>query len=381
MLNKAILLYIHEKSPVTRTELSARFDLAPALISRNIKDLFTAGLIVEDGFTESTGGRRSALLRLNPAYAQALALKISRRGIRLVRFAFDGSPLVEQNCYESSFAATATVQQGLETIMACIEAGLKEGGPVKGIGIAISGIVDRATGVSHSFPDFSAWRDVPLKAEVERRFGVFTAVESLIHASVRGEHRYGIGRNHRNLIYVHLGMGIACGAVFDGRVYYGSTPHTGELGHTSAVPEGPQCYCGKHGCLESVASPVQIERAVREAAVGGVATSVASAAGGITLASILNAAAEGDRVCRNAVEKAGEFIGRAASNLANVFAPDAVVVGGAHIAEESLLFRVIADAFRANVTDTCPGVIVPGMLKDRAALYGAGDRAFAPLFG
>ena len=269
MLKDNILIYIRKKRKVTRGDISKQFNVGPAAITQELKHLFKKKLITEDGFVESTGGRRSALVKLNPEFGRGIGVEISRRGIRSIRMKFDGEIIEEHVCSDKSFSETASVKGGIRALKECIQLSLKTGSDVAGIGIAVSGIVERGTGISISFPDFPSWTDVSLKEEIEKEFSIRTAVEPLINASLRGEYIYGRNADCENLIFIHIGKGISCGAVFRGEIYYGSSGIGGELGHTVMVPDGPLCYCGKYGCLESVASPVFMEREAAEAVSNG----------------------------------------------------------------------------------------------------------------
>jgi predicted NBD/HSP70 family sugar kinase len=380
MTEKEVLFYIRKKRKVTRGNISEQFNVGPAAITQDLKGLFRGGIITEDGFVESTGGRRSALVTLNPEFGRGIGIEISRRGIRSVLMKFDGSITDERVFSEDCFSEAGSAEKGLQLVYECIRSCLNGAADIKGIGIAVSGIVDRRRGVSVSFPDFSPWSNVCLKEEVEREFGIPAAVEPLIFAALRGEYIYGRRSDCTNLIFIHIGKGISCAAVFSGEIYYGSAGTGGELGHTVAVPDGPLCYCGKYGCLESVASPAFMEREVAEAVKNGVSTRCADN-GRITAVDIIAAAGEGDRFTRNVVERAGEYIGRAASNLANIFAPDMIVVSGAVIREEGVFFRNIRKSFRDNLIDSCASCSMePGKLNERAALAGAGDIAFSHVF-
>lgn len=380
MTEKEVLIYIRKKRKVTRGNISERFNVGPAAITQELKHLFKSGIIAENGFVESTGGRRSALVTLNPEYGSGIGVEISRRGIRSARMKFDGSIAEEHVCCEDCFSEAGSTSAGLELVHECIRSSLNTANSIKGIGIAVSGIVDRRQGISVSFPDFTSWSNVCLKEEVEREFGIPAAVEPLIFAALRGEYIYGRHSDCTNLLFIHIGKGLSCAAVFGGEIYYGSAGTGGELGHTVAVPDGPLCYCGKYGCLESVASPAFMEREAAKAVKNGVSTRCADN-GRITAADIIKAAGEGDRFARNVVERAGEYIGRAASNLANIFAPDMVVVSGAVIRKENVFFSKIREAFRDNLIDSCGSCSMePGKLNERAVLAGAGDIAFSHVF-
>lgn len=69
-----------------------------------------------------------------------------------------------------------------------------------------------------------------------------------------GEHRFGAGRGVEDLLYVTVSTGVGGGWVLGGRVWRGGDGMAGEIGHTVVEPDGPLCLCGKHGCLERLAS-------------------------------------------------------------------------------------------------------------------------------
>lgn len=380
MLKTEIVNFIHKKSKVTRRTISQEFNVCGAVASKELKNLIKEHIVVENGFSESTGGRRSALLILNPEYSRGMGIEISRQGINSVVMKFSGEVVSENPVkYHGAFIESGSAEKGLRNIIDYIDKLLQSTERISGIGIAISGIVDKGRGISKTFPDFPVWEEIHLKDEIEKRFGISVSVESLIHAAVRGEYYYGMGKEFEHLLYIHLGRGISCGAVFGGEVYYGPSGNGGELGHTVVVPDGSLCYCGRNGCLESVASPAYIERQVREAVAEGVHTR-SSEKGKITIASIIAAAEKGDNLARNVIEKAGVHIGNAAANLYNIFAPEAVIIGGEFIDEKSLFFLSIRHSFKSNIMGlNDDGSIYPGKLKNKAALVGAGDLSFSPI--
>ena len=63
---------------------------------------------------------------------------------------------------------------------------------------------------------------------------------------------------------VIMGTGVGGGLVFDGRLWSGPQHIAGEWGHHSIDPNGPRCYCGQRGCVESFISGPAVQRALRE---------------------------------------------------------------------------------------------------------------------
>ncbi len=79
-----------------------------------------------------------------------------------------------------------------------------------------------------------------------------------------GEHRWGAGRGHTNMLGMVASTGVGGGLVLGGRVVDGATGNAGHIDDLVVDPTGPACACGGFGCLEAIASgPRTVERAPR----------------------------------------------------------------------------------------------------------------------
>jgi predicted NBD/HSP70 family sugar kinase len=58
----------------------------------------------------------------------------------------------------------------------------------------------------------------------------------------------------RNLLYVSVSTGLACGVVIDGGLYRGGNNIAGQFGHIPIDVNGPDCRCGQRGCWDLFAS-------------------------------------------------------------------------------------------------------------------------------
>ena len=78
---------------------------------------------------------------------------------------------------------------------------------IRGIGISCGGPLDRVRGIIHSPPNLATWVDVPVKAILERQFGVRCNVENDANAGAVAEHRYGAGHGFDKHGLPHDGHG------------------------------------------------------------------------------------------------------------------------------------------------------------------------------
>ena len=128
----------------------------------------------------------------------------------------------------------------------------------------------------------------------------------------------GAGKDHGVVFGVILGTGVGGGIVFHGKLHEGPQHIGGEWGHNILEPDGPPCYCGKRGCVETFLSGPGL---VRDYAAHG---------GDDTLAAkdIVLLAEKGNSRAEAALQRYLERFGRALSVVINILDPDAIVLGG-----------------------------------------------------
>ena len=114
----------------------------------------------------------------------------------------------------------------------------------------------------------------------------------------------------------------------------------GELGHIQIDPNGKQCHCGNHGCLETVASSQAIRSEVAERIANG-EESILSAIEEISVEDICEAAEKGDPLAVDVVEKLGRYLGSAISIVINLFNPEKILIGGAINQAKEVLYPAI----------------------------------------
>lgn len=151
-----------------------------------------------------------------------------------------------------------------------------------------------------------------------------------------------------------------------------------EIGHIQVVPNGPQCGCGRHGCLEAVASRLAVSAAAAQAAIRGDAPNLLALAGtdltNIRSGALASAIKAGDRVVEQIVHKAAGHIGTLLGGLVNLLAPDCVVMGGGLVeAMPELIVSAVDQAARKSVlpNSTMKFKVVAAQLGDDATAIGA----------
>jgi len=104
---------------------------------------------------------------------------------------------------------------------------------VSAIGCGVPSVVDVAEGIVREVGNIPSWKAVPLKGELERRFGLPAAIDNDANAFALGELFFGAGRGLRHLVGMTLGTGLGTGVIMDGRLLHGANCGVGELGKTA----------------------------------------------------------------------------------------------------------------------------------------------------
>lgn len=251
--------------------------------------------------------------------------------------------------------------------------GVSDRKSLKGIAIGAPGPLDPWTGVLHTPPNLPGWDTVPIKQLFEDRYGLPTVVGNDANLAAVGEHSYGAGRGIANLIYVTVSTGIGGGIIADNRLQLGHRGFAGEIGHMTIDLNGPVCACGNVGCLESLASGTAIARMAKEQVAAGIATALNRVnPEQITARMVTEAALDGDQVSNRILQETGIALGVGMVNLAHMFNPRRIIIGGGVSNAGQLLWEPMLQIIRERALS--PSLkdleVVPATLGDDAGLLG-----------
>jgi glucokinase len=179
-------------------------------------------------------------------------------------------------------------------------------------------------------PPNLAWEYVDVRSQFGKYFSVPIAVTNDANAAAIGEMLFGTARGMRDFIVITLGTGLGSGIVSNGELVYGADGFAGEIGHTIVNPDGRQCGCGKRGCLEAYCSATGLCRTVHELLCNSTEPSPLRATSfrDLTAETVFEAAAQGDRLAKQAFEYTGRILGMKLSDSVAHLSPEAIILFG-----------------------------------------------------
>ena len=246
---------------------------------------------------------------------------------------------------------------------------------IRGMGIAIAGLVNPVTGILLTSPNLLSWYNTPLKDIFEQELQLPVSIGNDANLAVLGEHRYGAGNGSEDIIYLTVSTGIGGGVITGGKLLLGSTGFAAELGHMTIDINGPRCTCGNIGCLEVMASGTAIARLARESLSKGKPSSITELVSGdltrVTAAMVAEAARSGDVLASEIMYTAATNLGVGVVNLVHIFNPERVIIGGGVSQAGEMIFEPVQQVVAERIMPDIIVDILPAKLGDDSGLLGA----------
>jgi len=223
-------------------------------------------------------------------------------------------------------AVEAVAMAMVETIEALRADVAAAGYALAAVGLGMAGIVELPAGIVRRAPNLPNWSGIDVRDLLSHHLQAPLAVENDANAALLGEAWLGAARGLRHVVMIPLGTGVGGAVMIDGVMLHGAKGFAGEIGHTVVEPQGLPCVCGSHGCLEQYVSGTAIARLARPHY--GEASSEA----------VAQAARRGEAEALAIFRQVGWYAGIACANLAQLFNPQCIVIGGG-VAEAFDLFQ------------------------------------------
>ncbi|KUM99743.1 ROK family transcriptional regulator [Streptomyces yokosukanensis] len=360
-----VLRCVLEHGPVARSTVARLTGLSPASVTEHCARLAGLGLIRESAAPRRSNGvgRPHVPLDLDDTGFVVCGVHVAVPYTTVALLDLRGRVVARRELKHERTdpgRVLARAAEGLAELLAAAP-----GRRPLGVGVAVGGWVDRATGsvVEH---ELLGWREVPVRELLGARTGLPVHVDGHARALVNGERLFGRARGSASVLHLFVGNVVDAAFATHDEVHHGPRSAAGAIAHLP-VPGGTEpCPCGRTGCLQVELSERTLCRRARAAGVTGSAGPM----------DVVAAAAAGDATARRLlVERAGTT-GRAAGLLLDVLNPETVVVtevGVIHFEDCLAALREAAGKGRA-------AVVLPTSFPDSVLAVAGGSVALDVLF-
>jgi len=313
----AVISAIHRHGRISRTDLASELQLSPAAITMLTAPFVEEGLVFEaEVGTSPSVGRKPILLGINYDHAHVYGVKVMNHAV-LAALTNLNAEVVALHTLELPDTREHTVLDAV--VKATNELAEIAGGEavrLLGLGVSMPGVVDHHAGsVRHS--QLFGWGKVPFAEMLTAELKLPVLLENDVNALAAAHGWFGHGRGHEAFLVLTLGRGVGLGIVVNGAVYRGPRGGAGEFGHTSCTPISPRVMGTEPGTLEQRIGDSALVKQASELL------------GREVDADTVTALAEaGDGKILDLLADAGDCLGVALADLANIFAPSLVILSG-----------------------------------------------------
>ncbi|MGF1755254.1 ROK family protein [Vibrio makurazakiensis] len=328
------------KGPISRIDLSKQSELAPASITKITRELIEAHLIHETTVQEATSrGRPAVGLQTNNEGWQFLSMRLGRGYLTIALHELGGDVLIDTKIDIHERDQDDVLARLLHEIDEFFQTYSEQLDRVTSIAITLPGLVNSEQGIVLQMPHYNV-ENLALGPEIYKETGLPVFIANDTRAWALAEKLFGNSQDNDNSVLISIHHGLGAGIILDGRVLQGRHGNIGELGHIQIDKNGKKCHCGNRGCLETVASSKAIREEVMERIAAG-EESVLCELEEITIESVCSAAANGDPLAVNVIEKLGQYLGSAIAIVINLFNPEKILIGGVINQAKEVLYPAV----------------------------------------
>ena len=249
--------YIYRKKITSKLQIVQDLQMGLSTVSQNLNLLEQDGLIEKNGYFESTGGRKANAIQIVSDFRISIGIGILKNMFHITAVDLYGNALYT-NTIPFPYSNTPDYyKQVTDKIKEFIATNQYDEEKILGVSIATQGISspDHSTvlygnimnNTGMILEDFSRYLPYPCYLEHDSKSAAF--LELWKHPELDSAVVFLLNRN--------LGGAI----ITNHQIHQGSSMHSGTIEHICINPDGPLCYCGNRGCLETYCSANALEQA------------------------------------------------------------------------------------------------------------------------
>ena len=244
-------------------DLSKELNSSIPTITKIVGELIDDGFLMDMGKIDTNGGRRPSIFGLNPSAGYLVGICERTYCIGIAVTDFKGEVINSNDSLDFIIEPTEESFRNLnEEVQKYLSENDIDHSKVIAYGITLSGRVNKNTGTCFNY---NIGDDVPVMEMLEKSgFNAPVFIENDSRAMAYGEYIYSPESNGQDMLFLNVSWGLGMGMILNGKLDYGKSGFSGEIGHIPVLENNQICRCGKTGCLETGASGQALHRMVME---------------------------------------------------------------------------------------------------------------------
>lgn len=245
---------------------------------------------------------------------------------------------------------------------------------IKGAGVGCPGLIDSSRG-EVVFAGNMNLKNYPLQKLLQEKLSIPVKICNDANAAALGEARFGAGKGYKDSVLITLGTGVGGGIVIGGKLFEGYKSAGAEIGHMVIEHGGAKCTCGRRGCFEAYCSARALTARTKWAMEEDTSSAMWNtythdSADGRTAFEYMDT----DRTAKQVVSWYLKYLNCGIANIANIFRPQVIMIGGGVAAQGSRLSVPLQEMLNKEIfagTDYAPVKVECATLGNKAGAFGA----------
>lgn len=252
-----IYQYIYRSKLTSKLQIVQDLQMGLSTVSQNLNILENEGLIEKNGYFDSTGGRKANAIQIVSDFRISIGVGILKNMFHITAIDLYGNTVYTDTIPLTYSNTAAYYQQITDKVKDFIDKNQYPENKILGVSIATQGITspDNTTVIYGNImnntgmrlKDFSRHLPYPCHLEHDSKSAAFLELW-----------------NHPELdsaVILLLNRNLGGAIITNHQIHQGRSMHSGTIEHICVNPDGPLCYCGNRGCLETYCSANSLEQA------------------------------------------------------------------------------------------------------------------------
>lgn len=252
-----IYQYIYRSKLTSKLQIVQDLQMGLSTVSQNLNLLENEGLIEKNGYFDSTGGRKANAIQIVSDFRISIGVGILKNMFHITAIDLYGNTVYTDTIPLTYSNTAAYYQQITDKVKDFIDKNQYPENKILGVSIATQGITspDNTTVIYGNImnntgmrlKDFSKHLPYPCHLEHDSKSAAFLELW-----------------NHPELdsaVVLLLNRNLGGAIITNHQIHQGRSMHSGTIEHICVNPDGPLCYCGNRGCLETYCSANSLEQA------------------------------------------------------------------------------------------------------------------------
>jgi len=334
--NMIFLDVIRRNGPIAKTDIARITRHNIVTVSNYVENYIKTKLVIEKGLDVSSGGRRPELVELNTDWGYAVGVDVGPQNIVVVLASLLPKVIKKAKIARPEGHMEVVIGEAVKLAQQVIESSEVDRTKIKGIGLGISGVIDKSAGTVRDTDPLrgpTVGNYISAKSILEKELNIPVSIGNDASLAALAEKKLSLRIDDENILYMYGDVG--SGIIAKNELFAGSSWSAGEIqlnfqdaDDLKLAPWVKESHFFKSrglamGILDDVKALLEKEPEKTE-----LWKNIKKDLSRLDLRAIFDAAKNGDKPVIEVIDKTITLLGLKVAYLTNFLNPEVVILGG-----------------------------------------------------